>query len=274
MSELKWKTKDGLEMYARSCAPAEPPRAVVCLVHGLGEHVGRYDHVGEVLTKAGFAMLGFDLRGHGRSEGPRGHTPSYQAIMDDIRIFITQAKDRFDGKPIFLYGHSLGANLVINFTLREKPEIRGVIATGPWLELAFKPPSAQVLLAKVMAGIFPGLTQPNGLDTSALSRVPAVEEAYINDPLVHNKISAKLFLETYQAGLWALEHASEFPIPLLLMHGTADRICSVEASRKFAQSNPEKVEGSFFDGWFHEIHNEADADLVFSRMIEFLNKNI
>jgi alpha-beta hydrolase superfamily lysophospholipase len=274
MGEWKWKTKDGLEMFARTWEPVKSPKAVVCLVHGLGEHIGRYDHVGAALTEAGFAMLGFDLRGHGRSEGSRGYSPGYQALMDDINDFIKLAKDKFPGKPVFLYGHSLGGNQVINFTLRRKPEIQGVIATGPWLELAFKPPSAQVFLARVMAGIYPGFSQSNGLDTSALSRVSSVEQAYINDPLVHNKISAKLFLETYESGLWALDHASEFPLPLLLMHGTADRICSVEGSRKFAQANPEKVKEVFLDGWFHEIHNEADADLVFSRITDFMEKNI
>ena len=273
MSNWKWKTKDGLEMFSLSWEPKKEPKAVICLVHGLGEHIVRYDHVGKALSDAGYALLGFDLRGHGKSAGPLGHTPSYQTLMDDISDFIDQAKEKFPGKPVFLYGHSLGGNLVLNLPLRQKLEIQGVIATGPWLELAFQPPSVQVLLARIMAKVLPGLTQPNGLDTSALSRIPSVEQAYKSDPLVHNKISAIMFLETYRSGLWALEHASEFPLPLLLMHGTADRICSVEASRKFVEALPGKAEGVFLDGWFHEIHNDEDQELVFSLMIEWLKKN-
>ena len=274
MSEWTWKSRDGLEMFSRSWKPAGEPSAVICLVNGLGEHIGRYDHVGGAMVKNGFAMVGFDLRGHGKSGGPRGHTPGYQFLMDDISDFIALVKGKFPGKPVFLYGHSLGANLVINFAMREKPVINGVIATGPWLELAFQPPSSKVLLAKVMAGIMPGFTQPNGLDTSALSRVPSVEQAYLNDPLVHNKISARMFLDTYQAGLWALDHAAEFPLPMLLINGTADRICSVEASKRFADANPEKVEGVFLDGWYHEVHNEAESDIVFSIFTKFIQKNI
>ncbi|MFC2064897.1 alpha/beta hydrolase [Chloroflexota bacterium] len=272
MSNWNWKTKDGLEMFSRGWEPKKEPKAVVCLVHGLGEHIGRYDHVGRAFSDAGYALLGYDLRGHGKSEGPQGHSPSYQALMDDICDFIDQAKSKFPGTPVFLYGHSLGGNHVLNLPLRIKLEIQGVIATGPWLQLAFQPPASQVFLARIMAKIFPGFSQPNGLDTSALSRVPSVEQAYNSDPLVHNKISAIMFLETYQSGLWALEHASEFPLPLLIMHGTADRICSVEASKRFAEALHGKAEGVFLDGWFHEIHNEVEANLVFSQMIQWLKK--
>ena len=126
---------------------ARPPKAAIMLVHGHGEHVARYDHVAAALTEKGYAMLGFDLRGHGKSGGPRGHTPSYDALMDDIASFSQQTDQRYAGLPRFLYGHSLGGNLVLNYALRRKPDLHGVIATGPWLKLAFDPPASQVTLA-------------------------------------------------------------------------------------------------------------------------------
>ena len=274
MREWGWKSADGLEMFAQSWEPDETPRAVVCLVHGLGEHSGRYAHVGKAFVEAGFVLTGFDVRGHGISGGPRGHTPSYDALMDDIDLFIHLVAGRYPGLPRFLYGHSLGGNFVINFALRCRPELVGVIATGPWLKLAFQPASSKVMLGKIMNNILPGFSQASGLDTRALSHDPEVVNAYENDPLVHDKISARLFLNVFESGLWALDHAAEIPLPLLLMHGGADRIISLEASRQFAASAGDKVTLRIWDGLYHEIHNEPEQGEVFTVMIDWMNTQL
>ena len=155
--DVQWQSADGLQLVGRSWEPAGEPRAVVCLVHGLGEHCGRYQHVAAALTEAGFAVLACDQRGHGRSAGKRGVIPSYDALMDDIGLLLEQASQRYPGKPRFLYGHSLGGNEVINYTLRRKPALAGVVATSPGLRTAFKPPAAQLavgrLMNKAVAGI-------------------------------------------------------------------------------------------------------------------------
>jgi alpha-beta hydrolase superfamily lysophospholipase len=272
--EWGWKSADGLEMFAQSWEPDETPRAVVCLVHGLGEHSGRYAHVGKAFVEAGFVLTGFDVRGHGESGGPRGHTPSYDALMDDIDLFIHLVADRYPGLPRFLYGHSMGGNFVINFALRCRPELVGVIATGPWLKLAFQPASSKVALGKIMNNILPRFSQASGLDTWALSHDPEVVNAYENDPLVHDKISARLFLNVFESGLWALDHAAEIPLPLLLMHGGADRITSLEASRQFAASAGDKVTLRIWDGLYHEIHNEPEQGEVFTFMIDWMNTQL
>jgi alpha-beta hydrolase superfamily lysophospholipase len=274
LREWGWKSADGLEMFAQSWEPDETPRAVVCLVHGLGEHSGRYAHVGKAFVEAGFVLTGFDIRGHGKSGGPRGHTPSYDALMDDIDLFIHLVAGRYPGLPRFLYGHSLGGNFVINFALRCRPELVGVIATGPWLKLAFQPASSKVMLGKIMNNILPGFSQSSGLDTRALSHDPEVVNAYENDPLVHDKISARLFLNVFESGLWALDHAAEIPLPLLLMHGGADRITSLEASRQFAASAGDKVTLRIWDGLYHEIHNEPEQGEVFTVMIDWMNTQL
>lgn len=273
ISEWTWKSFDGLDMYGRGWMPEGQAKAAVALVHGHGEHVGRYEHVAAALTAKGYALLGFDLRGHGRSGGARGHTPSYEALMDDIMAFFGQVEARVPGLPRFLYGHSLGGNLVLNYALRRKPDLRGVIATGPWLELAFQPPASQVTLGRLMNGIAPGFTQHSKLNTAGLSHDQAVVTAYENDPLVHDKITARLFVAIYESGLWALEHAAEFPLPLLLMHGASDPITSAEASRKFAEKAGDKVTLKVWDNLFHEIHNEPEKAEVFKVMLDWLGKH-
>jgi alpha-beta hydrolase superfamily lysophospholipase len=266
-----WQNKDGTKFYVQGWEPDKKPKAVVGLVHGIGEHVGRYAHVGEAFTKAGYALVGFDVRGHGKSGGPRGHIPSYDTLMDDIADFLTLVEKRYPKVPRFLYGHSMGGNQVINFGLRRKPKLRGVIATSPWLKLPFEPPVVQATLGKLMNRIAPGFTQGTKLDTASLSRDPEVARAYENDPLVHDKVSARLFVDVHGAGSWALEHAAEFPLPLLLMHGTADRLTSAEASHQFAERGGKNITWRAWDGFYHEIHNEPEKAEVLKVMIGWMN---
>ncbi|MFZ5855330.1 MAG: alpha/beta hydrolase [Chloroflexota bacterium] len=272
--EWEWTSFDGLKMYAKGWTPEKEPKAVICLIHGLGEHIGRYEHVGAAFAEAGYALLGFDHRGHGHSSGPRGHTPSYDALMDDIASFVQQARERYPGKPCFLYGHSMGGNLVMNYSLRRKPDLDGVIATDPLLKLAFAPPAIKVALGRFMNNIAPGFTQASGLETKALSRDPKVVNAYLNDPLVHDKISARLFLGLLDGGQYAFEHASEFPLPMLLMHGTADRLTSAEATRQFGAAAPKFVTTELWEGWFHEIHNELEKEKILAKMIAWLDAQV
>jgi alpha-beta hydrolase superfamily lysophospholipase len=269
--EWTYKSSDSLEMFARGWTPKGTPKAVIVLIHGIGEHTGRYTRVGVELAEMGYAMLGFDLRGHGRSEGRRGHTPSYNALLDDIATFMKQMEGKYPNLPRFLYGHSMGGNLVLNYALRRKPDLKGLMVTSPWLKLAFEPPAAKVFLAKVMNTIAPGFTQSSRLDTKALSRDEAVVATYVNDPLVHDKVSARLFVSMYESGSWALEHAGELLLPLLLMQGTADRLDSVEATKEFAAKAGSKVTLKLWDGWFHEIHNEPEKAEVFKAMVDWLD---
>lgn len=274
-SEFKFKTFDGLQLFGQSWQPDDvQSRAVICLVHGLGEHSGRYNYVADQITQAGYTLLSFDLRGHGQSQGPRGHTPSYETLLNDINFFLNEVDKNFPELPHFLYGHSLGGNLVLNYILRRQLHLKGVIATDPWLRLAFEPPRVKVILAQITNYIWPSFSQKNGLDTKVLSRDPEVVRTYENDPLVHGNISARMFISIYQSGRWALEHASEFPLPLLLMHGGDDKIISLEASREFASKVTGKCTFRIWDGLYHEIHNEPEKQAVFAFLISWLNKII
>jgi alpha-beta hydrolase superfamily lysophospholipase len=160
----------------------------------------------------------------------------------------------------------------LNFVLRRKPKAAGVIVTAPWLKLAFEPSAFQVALGKTMNRLAPGFTQSSGLEVAALSHDVEIVKAYARDPFVHDKISARLFVVENESGRWALDHAGKFPLPLLLMHGTADRLTSSEASRDFAGRAGKKVTWRGWDGWYHEIHNEPQKAEVFKVMTKWMDR--
>ena len=273
-SEWKWKTSDGLEMYSRSWIPEKKTKALVFLVHGFQEHIGRYDHVGRAFSKAGFSLLGFDMRGHGKSQGLRGHTRSYEILLNDLDAFIDQMTKKYPDLPYFLYGHSMGGGVVMNFVMRRKTGVKGVIATAPWIKLAFQPPESKVRLAKIMNKIHPAFSQNTDLEIEGLSRDPKVVRAYARDPLVHGRISARMFLALYENGLWILDNAKKLTLPLLLMHGGEDRIVSLEACKEFINRNGKKATFHIWDGYFHEIHNEPGQEKVFKAMFDWMGKTI
>ena len=272
--KIKWRfeTKDKLELFVHAFPSKNPPKAIICMVHGHGEHIERYQHLAKVFNEADYTFIGFDHRGHGKSEGKRGHTPSYETLLDDIESFLAEISEYYPSQPLILYGHSMGGNLVLNYTLRRKPKVKGVIATGPWLKLAFEPSAIQVFLGKTMDKIYPAFIQNSGLNTSALSHDPEIVHAYENDPLVHDKISARLFVAMYESGLWALEHAKEFPLPLLLMHGGADQITSAQASREFAEKVGSDITLKIWDNLYHEIHNEPEKADIFKTIINWVDE--
>lgn len=273
-SERTFQTSDGLQLFARDWLPEDTPRAVVCLVHGLGEHSSRYHHVAAALNRAGYVLLGFDLRGHGKSQGQRGHAPSWDALLDDIGQFLQEAKQRFPDHPLFLYGHSMGGILVLSYALRRKPQLSGTIVTSPLLRTAFQPPAWKLWLGKTLYSLLPAFSLSNELDPRGLAHDQKVVDAYIQDPLVHNRVSARLAMDMLTAGEWALEHAAEFPLPLLLMHGADDPICSAQASREFAARVPGDCTFRLWDGLYHEMHNEPEQQQVFDMMVEWLGKHV
>jgi alpha-beta hydrolase superfamily lysophospholipase len=256
--DFDWTTSDELTLRGKGWMPAQPPRAVVALVHGFAEHVGRYAHVAEAFAQLGVALIGFDLRGHGRSDGRRGHSPSYSNYMEDLREFLSLVVEKLPDLPLYLYGHSAGGNLVLNYALRYTPDyVQGVIATSPWLRLAFQPPASKIWLAKVASILYPAFLEKSSLDPAHLSTDPEVGRAYAADPLVHDRISAGAFAGLVQGGERALREAGQWAKPLLLMHGAADQVTSFQASEQFAAGVP--PEWVTFRPWpqgRHELHNE------------------
>ena len=270
--QSSWQDARGLKFHLQAWEPDRRPRAVIALLHGLGEHVARYSTVAQELVKAGYAVMAMDLRGHGRSGGQRGHTPSYDALLDDIEALLARVAERYPRLPVFLYGHSLGGSLAINLVLRRRPRLRGVITTAPWFRTAVDPPPLKVALAKALEPILPTYSDHWGVDPDSLSHDTSVGDAYVRDPLVHGRISARMYRTSAQAGLWALEHAHEYALPLLLMHGTADKVTSWEASQEFARRSGKQVTLRLWEGWYHELHNEPQSRRVVRTMVNWMNR--
>jgi alpha-beta hydrolase superfamily lysophospholipase len=270
--EFSFHTKDGLNLYAQSWSP-DSPEGVICLVHGLGEHSGRYVYVADLLNKAGYAVLASDLRGHGKSEGLRGHTPSIDAFMKDIDLLLEEAKRRYPHQPRFLYGHSLGGILVLNYTLRRRPELAGVVATSSGLRTALELQKGKIVLVKLLGSVMPKQTIASGLDAATISRDPEVVKKYLSDPLVHDKITFGMAKALSDAISWVFAHASEFTVPLLLMHGTADQLAFPAGSKEFASLVHGDCTLKLWDGLYHETHNEPEKDEVLAYMVGWLESH-
>jgi acylglycerol lipase len=265
------KMSNGLVLKGIIKSPGENAQAVVLLVHGVGEHILRYDYWADLFMKEGIAFTGIDLPGHGRSEGRRGNIRSYKKLDEMIGIMLDSCRKTFPGIPVYLYGHSMGGGIVLNYILRMNPQIKGAIVTSPWLRLSFEPPRIKVFLASFMKNLVPGLVQPSGLNVNYISHDAIVVENYNSDPLVHDKISVSLFDSAMKAGKYALEHASELRIPTLIIHGSEDKITSPEGSREFAGKSG-KVVLKIWEGGYHELHNEQFKDEVFRFIMNWINK--
>lgn len=271
---FSWQSKDKLNMYGQVWQPKEKVKAVLVLVHGLGEHCDRYQHVADFYNEKKVAVVSFDLRGHGRSGGLRGHAPSYESICDDIDTCMQHAKELFPKTPIFLYGHSLGGALVLYFLLKRKPAIRGAIVTSPGLGTAAPLPGGKLAAAKLMNRLLPTFTLPNDLDRSGLSRDPKVEPAYSKDPLVHDRISARLGMELISNGELILQHGGEFHLPMLLMQGSLDRLVSCEKTVQLSQKTPKTTTFKLWDGYYHELHNEPEKMDVLKYELRWIEQQL
>ena len=265
----KIKSGDHLELILYK-SDVKTPKAVVFIIHGMGEHAKRYAHVSEYFKNINIAVVAIDLRGHGNSQGKRGHMPSYEDIMNDLLLAVKEVSDFYSDLPMIMYGHSMGGNLTLNYLLRYPEHIAGAIVTSPYLRLGFEPPRWKVLLAKFSANIYPALSQPTGLDQSALSRIPQVIAEYQNDKLVHDKITASFFINIHHAGISAIENAAKITTPLLLMHGSLDRLTSPEGSKEFYAKAKSNVTFHLWEGLYHEIHNEPEKLEVFKKEVEWI----
>lgn len=269
--DFSWKTRDKLDIYAREW-PVTSPAFVLCLVHGFGEHINRYGHLASYFNQRHGVVFGYDQRGHGQSSGQRGHTPSYDILMEDVAQLLVEAETQYPDLPVFLYGHSMGGALVMNYCLSRHPNIKGLIASGPWIQLAFKPPALKVALGRAVNNILPKLSQPSGLDPELVCTDKEVVKRYKADPLVHAKITVRAGNEFLNAGQRLHDYQGEFPIPLLLMHGAADEVTSCDASRQFADRVGGKITFKDWPGMAHEIHNEPAQQKVFDFTWEWMGK--
>ena len=276
--EDKWEDKAGTLFVIQGWEPENgKPKALVALVHGLGEHAARYAHVGHVLTDAGYALVGFDLRGHGKSGGPRGHASSLDAYMQDIRQFFRLMEKRYPDIPHFLYGHSLGGLLGLAYAIQYGAQLKGVVATGPALRSSLQEQKAKIAMVRMLGLLLPTMTVQSGLDAATVSRDPAVVEAYRNDPLVHYSTSLGFGKAALSAIDLCFARAKEFPVPLLIMHGKGDRITYASGSEDFAGllgAVGKDVTLKLWGDLYHEVHNEPEKEAVLKFMVAWLDNRL
>ena len=272
-NNLYLKSIDNLKLYVRSWQASEKPEAVICLIHGLGEHSGRYLHLAEYFTNKNISVLAMDLRGHGLSDGKRGHTPDFESLISDVRQLINKSKEIYPGIPIVLYGHSMGGNLVLSYSFEDAKDIKLLISTSPWIRLSFEPSKIKMKMANLFSKLLPSLVQKTGLNPSHLSKNNSIAEKYINDPLVHDKISVSTYLAIYNAGNELL-NKHNLKIPCAILHGNEDKITSWKASSKFAQNNKDFVELKIWDGLYHELHNEDMYEKIYDYIYKWINKKL
>lgn len=270
-----WTTADGLRLQVTAWRPQGRPRAQIVLLHGLGSHGQRLAPLAEALCAAGYAVAGCDLRGFGRSEGQRGHTPSLQVWFDDIAGFLAQLRRRDPALPMVLYGHSMGAVLALAFTVARRPDLVGVIAASPALRSRVAEQRFKLLLVRVLGRLWPTLALNSGLDRSQLSRDPSVQASVEADPLCHGTVTTGWGLAMLQAIALAQQSACRFPVPLLLLHGTQDAIAYPSGSEAFAATAPaDLVTLKLWQGLGHELHTDPECEAVFRCLIAWLDQRL
>jgi alpha-beta hydrolase superfamily lysophospholipase len=252
--------------------PAVKLRGVVIVVHGLGEHAGRYDHVARQLNDWGFAVRGYDQCGHGESGGARGGLPSDTRMLDDLADMVDSTRARMrKGLPLILLGHSMGGLVVGRFVSLAMREVDGLVMSSPALNAGMN--AFQKFLVSLLPKIAPDLRVGNGVKPQFISHDPAVVVAYKADPLVHDRISARLARFIADAGPQTVALAAKWTVPTLLLYAGDDRLLNPQGSRDFAAAAPKDVVTTqCFDTLYHEIFNELDAAPVFAALKQWLDR--
>jgi len=266
-------TPDKKNLFVREWIPEKTPTAIILFVHGLGSHSGRLDHWAERFAEKMIGFVAFDQRGHGKSDGKRGHPKNVNKLIEDTKMMVEMLRIEFPDIPVILYGHSMGGNIAINYVISTTKTVDALIATSPWLKLTNPPSKALVKILKPLVKIAPGLTISNGLDPKDISRVKNETDKYDKDPLVHGKISIGLFSTIEEAGLNALRNVYKINCPFLLMHGTADNITSHKTSEEYVMNTSNRTRLKLWEGAYHELHHEEQHNEVFDYIIQWLKEN-
>lgn len=273
--EATWITHDGLELYRQSWLPEGPARANLLLVHGIGEHSGRYTNLVTWFVPKGFALHGFDHRGHGRSPGPRGHIKGWRDFREDVRAFVQYIELRYAGPPTILLGHSLGALIALDYGLHYGTGLKALIASAPPLAQSEDISPLLLWVARVLSSLAPSLTLKTGLNAEGLSRDPAVVQAYREDPLVHGFATPRLGAEMQRVMKATLAGAPRWPVdlPLCIVHGGADKICPPVGSLRFYEHATARHKARYeYPNMRHEVFNEWGKEQVFADIEAWLER--
>jgi alpha-beta hydrolase superfamily lysophospholipase len=264
----------GLLLFRRTWRPAAPPRAVLLNLHGLGDHSGLYGALGDRMVACGFAVHALDLRGNGRSPGKRGHVDAWSDYREDLRRFVELVRREEPGRPLFLLGNSLGGLIAIDYALHYPEGLRGIIAAAPPLGRLSVPP-VLLALGRVVSRIWPTFSLETGMDLSGLARDPAVVAELLADPLFHRQGSARLSTEVQAAIARVQSRAAEFLLPLLVLHGSKDRMVPPDGSRVFVARvvHPDKRLIEYPEG-YHVLFADSDREQVLADLVHWIEQHL
>lgn len=249
------------------------PRGVILLVHGLGEHMGRYGPLAQRLNQWGFVVRGYDQVGHGESHGPRGGLPSATRLIEDLGDVVDDTRNRYRLRdkplPVILLGHSLGGLVAADFVLQQVRDVNALVLSSPAFDAGLD--KFQQWLLRWLPRAAPNLRVGNGLKPVYLSHDPHVVTGYKNDPRVHDRISARLAKYIADAGPAVVASAPHWEVPTLLLYAGADKLVSPAGSRAFLAAAPrDVVQARCFERLFHEIFNERERDVVLDELQRWL----
>ncbi len=266
----------GVNLYYQSWHPQGEVQATLIIVHGLGSHSGLFANIVTRLIPKNYAIYSFDLRGHGRSPGQRAYINSWSEFRQDLKAFLEFVRTQEPPSPQFLLGHSLGGLIVLDYVLHcptEASQLQSVITLAPSLGKvgvsAFK-----LTIGKILSRILPRFTLNTGLDPKAASRDEKVLMAYAEDPFRHTKGTARLTTEFLATVAWVHSHAADLQIPLLILHGEADRVTTPQASAEFFQrvTFPDKKRVEY-PGTYHELQNDINYQQVLDDLEQWLEQH-
>ncbi len=268
---------DGIKIFYRQYQ-AESERARMVLSHGVGEHSGRYGNVIERVLPKGFSVWAPDHRGHGQSGGKRGHVLNFVQYLTDLRLTVELAKKDMPGEmPCFLLGHSMGGLIALDFAQHYPELIDGVVASSPCLGMVIEIPAVKKVLGSFMSYVWPGMTMGSGLDATKISRDENVVSAYKNDPLVHDRVSARFFTELLAAMESVNQQASALNVPVLMQVAGEDYLVNADSSKHFFEKlTLQDKTLHVYDDMYHEIYNapEDQKERVLDDLETWLDKHI
>jgi alpha-beta hydrolase superfamily lysophospholipase len=251
------------------------PWAMLCLVHGHGEHSGRYYAMAADLAHKGILVMGYDHWGHGLSEGRKGGPARAGIMLEDLGYFLMHARSVHNDLPLFLFGHSMGGNLVANYLIADKSrEISGAIISSAWFELALPVPALKRIVGRWAGRYLPGLHASTSIEPELLTRDPERAQQMRNDPLSRHTIAAGLYSDLVASGARAVVDAHRIDVPLLVTHGTDDAVTSFEASEQFAQKAGEKAIFYPWEGQLHEPHQDVVRELAYTLYADWIGKHL
>jgi len=274
--EGKFSGVGGLDLYYQSWHPGGEVRGILAIVHGLGGHSGLYKTIVEYLLPREYAVYALDLRGHGRSSGQRGYINTWTEFRDDLQAFLKLIQQQQPGYPIFLLGHSLGGVIALDYTLhyvKDQSTLAGVIGFSPSIGQVGVPLS-RVVLGKLFSRVWPRFSLHIGLDFSAGSRNQKMLDSYTQDKLRHTLATARLSTEFFATVDWIHTHAEKWQVPLLILHGGADRIALPAGSQMFYEkvNYPDKLRIEY-PGAYHNLHDDINCVEVITDLVDWMNKH-